>query len=56
VFAPSKDQCATRSPQTGARFNLWHPDLITMHVWLWYPNPDGLFNGTKTNVTPFNGN
>jgi hypothetical protein len=56
VFASSQDQCAKRSPQTGARFNLWHPDLITMHVWLWYPNPDGLFNGTNANVTPFNGN
>ncbi len=56
VFASSQDQCAKRSPQTGARFNLWHPDLITMHVWLWYPNPDGLFNGTNPNATPFNGN
>jgi hypothetical protein len=28
--------------------------LITMHVWLWYPNPTGLFNGTNPNVTPFN--
>ena len=56
VFASSQDACAKRSPQTGARFNLWHPDLITMHVWLWYPNPDGLFNGTNSNVTPFNGN
>jgi hypothetical protein len=56
VFASSQDQCAKRSPQTGARFNLWHPDLITMHVWLWYPNPDGLFNGTNANATPFNGN
>jgi hypothetical protein len=56
VFASSQDQYAKRSPQTGARFNLWHPDLITMHVWLWYPNPDGLLNGTNANVTPFNGN
>jgi hypothetical protein len=30
--------------------------LITMHVWLWYPNLAGLFNGTNPNVTPFNGN
>jgi hypothetical protein len=56
VFAASQDKCAKRSPQTGARFNLWHPDLVTMHVWLWYPNPAGLFNGTNPNVTPFNDN
>ena len=56
VFAASQNNCAKRSPQTGARFNLWHPDLITMHVWLWYPNPAGLFNGTNPNATPFNGN
>jgi len=25
-----------------------------MHVWLWYPNPAGLFSGTNPLVTPFN--
>ena len=25
-----------------------------MHVWLWYPNPDGLFKGTNRWVRPFN--
>jgi hypothetical protein len=54
VFASSQDQCARRSPQTGAAFNFWHPDLVTLHVWLWYPNPDGLYNGTNPLVQPFN--
>jgi hypothetical protein len=54
VFAPSQDQCPTRSPQTGAAFNFWHPDLVTLHVWLWYPNPAGLYNGTNPYVHPFN--
>jgi len=52
--ATSQDQCAKTSPQSGAAFNFWHPNLVTMHVWLWYPNPAGLFSGTNTLVTPFN--
>jgi hypothetical protein len=54
VAAASQDQCAKRSPQTGAAFNFWHPDLVTLHVWLWYPNPAGLYNGTNPYVRPFN--
>ena len=54
VFTSSQDQCPKRSPQTGAAFNFWHPDLVTLHVWLWYPNPAGLYNGTNPYVHPFN--
>jgi hypothetical protein len=54
VFAASQDLCAPRSPQTGAPFNFWHPDLVTLHVWLWYPNPSGLYSGTNPYVRPFN--
>ena len=54
VAAASQDQCAKRSPQTGAAFNFWHPDLVTLHVWLWYPNPAGLYNGTNPYIKPFN--
>jgi hypothetical protein len=28
--------------------------LITMHVWLWYPNPTGLFASTNPLAAPFN--
>jgi len=52
--ATSQDQCPMTSPQSGAAFNFWHPNLVTMHVWLWYPNPAGLFSGTNPLVTPFN--
>ena len=38
----------------GAAFNFWHPNLITLHVWLWYPNPSGLYSGTNPLVRPFN--
>jgi hypothetical protein len=54
VFASSQAKCPKRSPQTGAAFNLWHPDLVTLHVWLWYPNPAGLYNGTNPYIRPFN--
>jgi hypothetical protein len=54
VFARAQELCAKRSPQTGALFNFWHPDLVTLHVWLWYPNPAGLYNGTNPLIRPFN--
>jgi hypothetical protein len=56
TFVPSdtQDTCPKTSPQTGAAFNFWHPLLITMHVWLWYPNPTGLFASTNPLVAPFN--
>jgi hypothetical protein len=54
TFARAQELCAKRSPQTGARFNFWHPDLVTLHVWLWYPNPAGLYSGTNPFIRPFN--
>jgi hypothetical protein len=54
VFARVQELCAKRSPETGAPFNFWHPDLVTLHVWLWYPNPAGLYSGTNPYVRPFN--
>ena len=43
VPEPSTEACPQTSPQSGASFNFWHPALVTMHVWIWYPNPDGLY-------------
>jgi hypothetical protein len=54
TFARVRELCPKRSPETDAPFNFWHPDLVTLHVWLWYPNPDGLYNGTNPLVRPFN--
>jgi len=54
VAARVQELCPKRSPETGARFNFWHPDLVTLHVWLWYPNPDGLYNSTNPFIKPFN--
>ena len=55
TFAPSATEsaCARTSPATGSSFVFWHPDLVTLHVWLWYPNPDGLFSSTNPLVAPF---
>jgi hypothetical protein len=54
VPAESQDSCPMTAPGSGAAFNFWHPNLITLHVWLWYPNPDGLYSGTNPLVRPFN--
>jgi hypothetical protein len=55
-FIPDTKQstCPKTEPKTGAKFTFWHPLLITMHVWIWYPNPAGLFSSTNPLVTPFN--
>lgn len=57
TFVPDKNPntCPTTAPGTGAKFNFWHPNLHTMHVWVWYPNPDGLYSSMNPLVTPFNG-
>jgi hypothetical protein len=31
------------------------PPLVTLHVWLWYHNPSGIYSGTNPLVAPFNG-
>ncbi len=50
----SQDACPKTAPGSGAAFGFWHPDLVTLHVWLWYPNPSGLYSGTNPLVSPFN--
>jgi len=54
VFKKSESKCPARSPETGEAFVFWHPKLVTLHLWAWYPNPDGVFNGTNRWVRPFN--
>jgi hypothetical protein len=52
--AESESECRRRSPESGAKFGFWHPDLVTLHLWAWYPNPDGIYNGTNPLIRPFN--
>ena len=53
VFAAAQSMCAAKSPSTGAAFNFWHPRLITLHFWIWYPNPSGIYDGINPLVAPF---
>ena len=54
VFQDDQNACAAKSPQSGSAFNFWHPDLVTLHVWAWYPNPAGVFSGMNPLMRPFN--
>jgi hypothetical protein len=54
VFADSQVKCAETAPGSGAAFTIWHGPLITLHVWLWYPNPLGMFSGVNPFARPFN--
>jgi hypothetical protein len=53
--ASSEAKCPKTSPETGTAFVFWHPKLVTLHVWLWHHNPDGLYASTNPLVRPFNG-
>jgi hypothetical protein len=52
VPAASEDDC--EPTHNGSPFFFWHPDLVTLHVWLWHHNPDGLYEGMNPLVKPFN--
>ena len=55
VLDENSKTCQKTNPKTGSSFSFWHPDLTTMHVWIWYPNPAGLYSSTNPLVAPFNG-
>jgi hypothetical protein len=46
--------CTLDHPASGAPFFFWHPDLVTLHVWLWHPNPAGIFHDTNPLIAPYN--
>jgi hypothetical protein len=56
TFVPeaSQDACPKASPQTGAAFNFWHPNLVTLHIWIWYPNPSGLYSSMNPLAAAYN--
>ena len=56
VPEPSQQDCPATAPGSGAPFFFFHPDLYTLHFWVWYPNPAGLYSSTNPLVNPFNGN
>ncbi len=54
VTASAEAKCAKTYAKTGAGFGFWHPALVTMHLWIWYPNPNGIFGEFNPLLTPFN--
>jgi len=54
IIASSQAKCGKTNAKTGAEFNFWHPPLVTLHVWIWYPNPNGVFAEFNSYLTPFN--
>ncbi len=54
VMASAEAKCAKTNPKTGAAFGFWHPPLVTLHLWVWYPNPDGVFGEFNAYLSPFN--
>jgi hypothetical protein len=55
TFVPTAaEKDCTKVSVNGSPFNFWHPDLTTLHVWLWYHNPDGLYHGTNPLVQAYN--
>ncbi|HLA24273.1 MAG TPA: hypothetical protein VJ206_02675 [bacterium] len=54
VMADAEAQCAKSNPKSGAAFGFWHPPLVTLHLWIWYPNPDGVFGEFNPYLSPFN--
>ena len=53
-FVPAASQDDCEPTHGGSKFFFWHPDLVTLHVWLWHFNPDGLYEGMNQLVKPFN--
>ncbi|MDP9068995.1 MAG: hypothetical protein M3N53_11725 [Actinomycetota bacterium] len=54
IFENDERACSETHPETGSSFTFWHPELVTLHVWAWYPNPAGLFAGANRWIRPFN--
>ena len=54
VPAETQSACPAKAPGSGAKLGFWHPNLVTLHLWVWYPNPSGIFSGTNPLVGTFN--
>ena len=53
VPAAAQSSCPMTAPGSGAALNFWHPALVTMHIWAWYPNPLGVFSGINPLARPY---
>lgn len=48
-------ECPPTHPVSGAPFVQWHPTLAVVHVWAWYPNPDGPFAAENAYLAAYGG-
>jgi uncharacterized protein (DUF952 family) len=53
--APRAAACPVQHPRSGARFAVWHPTMAVVHVWAWYPNPNGPFAEENPYLAPYGG-
>ncbi len=53
IDSHSEEKCPKTNPVTGAEFALWHPELSSIHVWVWYHNPHGVFAELNPLLLPF---
>lgn len=53
-FTPASSEAECAPSSGGSPFVFWHPKLVTLHVWIWYPNPHGLYAPMNPLVRPFN--
>jgi len=49
-----RSSCALNHPITNAPLLFEHGPLVTLHVWLWYPNPEGIYHSTNPLIRPYN--
>jgi hypothetical protein len=47
--------CPPAHPASGEPFVLWHPAFAVVHVWAWYPNPDGPFAAENPYLAAYGG-
>jgi hypothetical protein len=47
VPAAAEADCKPAGPDGKSPLGFWHPTLVTLHVWLWYHNPAGLYHPTN---------
>jgi hypothetical protein len=55
VPATAGPDCKQATPDGRSPLAFWHPKLVTMHVWLWYHNPAGLYHPTNPLVPAHDG-
>jgi hypothetical protein len=51
--ARSREACPRAHPATKSPFVAWYPDFWVLRLWLWYPNPYGLFASLNPLLAPF---